>query len=198
MISAQVTAIVQAARKQGVPDGVIEAAQKSPVYRFVKEWKLALPLHPEYRTLPMLFYVPPMLPVIASQQETGAFRMADDFFSSIDNARLPLHYMSRLLAAGNEAPVRLAYQRQIAVRMYKRSQNVGDITSQQADHALAEAGLTSEQAEAIYRLTTQPGYTDMFVIPPRGREMAIEATGNALAHQKKAGFGTRRPPRRGA
>jgi nitrate reductase beta subunit len=46
----------------GVHDSTITAAQNSPVYKFVKEWKIALPLHPEFRTLPNLFYVPPMLP----------------------------------------------------------------------------------------------------------------------------------------
>ena len=33
----------------------------------MKEWKLALPLHVEYRTFPMLFYVPPLLPVMSSK-----------------------------------------------------------------------------------------------------------------------------------
>ena len=27
------------------------------------EWKVALPLHPEYRTLPMVWYVPPLSPI---------------------------------------------------------------------------------------------------------------------------------------
>ena len=54
------------ARRTASHDAVIEAAQKSPVYKYVKEWRLALPLHPEFRTLPMLFYVPPMLPVLAA------------------------------------------------------------------------------------------------------------------------------------
>ncbi|MEZ5068816.1 MAG: hypothetical protein R2847_10175 [Bacteroidia bacterium] len=36
----------------GIAESTIEAAQKSPVYKFVKVWKLALPLHPEFRTLP--------------------------------------------------------------------------------------------------------------------------------------------------
>ncbi len=59
-------AVIAAAKANGVPDAMIEAAQKSPVYKFVKEWKLALPLHSEFRTLPMLFYVPPMLPIQAA------------------------------------------------------------------------------------------------------------------------------------
>jgi DMSO reductase family type II enzyme iron-sulfur subunit len=32
----------------------------SQVYKLVKEWKVALPLHPEYGTEPNVFYVPPM------------------------------------------------------------------------------------------------------------------------------------------
>ncbi len=42
----------------GVAMSVIEAAQKSPVYKLAVDWQLALPLHPEYRTLPMVWYVP--------------------------------------------------------------------------------------------------------------------------------------------
>ena len=51
--------VIRQARKDGIDDDVIESAQKSPVYKYVKQWKIALPLHPEFRTLPMLFYVPP-------------------------------------------------------------------------------------------------------------------------------------------
>lgn len=49
-------AVIAQARKDGVADSVIEAAQKSPVYKLAMDWKLALPLHPEYRTLPMVWY----------------------------------------------------------------------------------------------------------------------------------------------
>ena len=190
--------VVAEALKNGVPDGVISAAQKSPVYKFVKEWKLALPLHPEYRTLPMLFYVPPLLPVISSEQAGGAHRLAGDFFSSLENARLPLRYMARLLAGGNETQVRQAYQRLMAVRVFKRSQNVGDISDLEAEKTLAEAGISAETAEAIYRLTTQPGYNEQFVIPPMGREVAIEAAEDLQKHFQEAGFGYRRRPKRGA
>ena len=34
------------------------------------EWKVAFPLHPEYRTLPMVWYVPPLSP-IQSAAEAG-------------------------------------------------------------------------------------------------------------------------------
>ena len=55
--------VIEEALKQGIPQNVIEAAQRSPVYKMAMDWKLALPLHPEYRTLPMVWYVPPLSPI---------------------------------------------------------------------------------------------------------------------------------------
>ena len=46
--------VIEAARKEGIPENWIKAAQDSPVYKIVKDWQLALPLHPEFRTLPMV------------------------------------------------------------------------------------------------------------------------------------------------
>jgi ethylbenzene hydroxylase subunit beta/complex iron-sulfur molybdoenzyme family reductase subunit beta len=36
--------------------------EKGPVYKLVKKWKVALPLHPEYGTEPNVYYVPPLAP----------------------------------------------------------------------------------------------------------------------------------------
>ncbi|HEX5483996.1 MAG TPA: nitrate reductase subunit beta, partial [Terriglobia bacterium] len=82
--------VVRKALADGVNEKVIEAAQKSPTYQYVKVWRLALPLHPEWRTLPMLFYVPPLLPVTASISREGHYEMDTDFFSSLESARLPI------------------------------------------------------------------------------------------------------------
>ena len=46
-------------------------AQRSPVYKLIKEYDLALPLHPEYRTMPMVWYIPPLSPVIDVVKDTG-------------------------------------------------------------------------------------------------------------------------------
>ncbi len=189
--------VMAAASKNGIPDGVLSAAQKSPVYRLVKEWKLALPLHPEFRTIPMLFYVPPLLPVISSQENEGKQRLAADFFSTLENKRMPIQYMARLLAGGNENQVEQAYRRLMAVRITRRSQEVGDFSTQQAEQALSQAGLNLEQAAEIYHLTTQLGYSQHFVIPPMTRETAIESTDETQVHKEEAGFGYRRPPKRG-
>ncbi|MGK0537438.1 nitrate reductase, partial [Bacillus sp. 'calajunan'] len=50
------------AKKQGIPEEWIKAAQQSPIYIMIIDWKIALPLHPEYRTMPMVWYIPPLSP----------------------------------------------------------------------------------------------------------------------------------------
>ena len=52
----------QAAARRHAADW-IEAARRSPVYAMARSGRIALPLHPEYRTLPMVWYVPPLSPV---------------------------------------------------------------------------------------------------------------------------------------
>jgi nitrate reductase beta subunit len=55
--------VIAQARMDGIPDNWMEAARNSPVYKMAVDWKVALPLHPEYRTLPMVWYVPPLSPI---------------------------------------------------------------------------------------------------------------------------------------
>jgi nitrate reductase beta subunit len=85
--------VIDEAMKNGIPEAVIESAQNSPVYKYVMEWKIALPPHIEYRTFPMLFYVPPMAPVIASRGDTGALDAVNDkLFHDIEDSRVPLKF----------------------------------------------------------------------------------------------------------
>ena len=55
-------------RTRALADGIspdwIEHAQRSPVHALVARYKVALPLHPEYRTMPMVWYVPPLSPIV--------------------------------------------------------------------------------------------------------------------------------------
>ena len=39
----------------GISDAWLEAAKRSPVWKMAIDWKIAFPLHPEYRTLPMVW-----------------------------------------------------------------------------------------------------------------------------------------------
>jgi nitrate reductase beta subunit len=49
----------------------LEGARNSPVYKMAMEWKVAFPLHPEYRTLPMVWYVPPLSPMQSRGRGSG-------------------------------------------------------------------------------------------------------------------------------
>ncbi len=198
--------VIAAARASGVPDDWIDSAQRSPVYRFVKKWRMALPLHAEFRTLPMLFYVPPMLPVIA-KIEGGTYEVSDgDIFGSLEQMRLPVRYLASLLSAGNEELVRESMRKQYAVRFYMRAVKVGDVDKGRAEQILKAAGLTAEEAQEIFYLSSLVMYNERFVIPPYSREYNIEVAelgdvGHRTApqtHKGETGIGFRKPARRGA
>ncbi|HEX9795255.1 MAG TPA: nitrate reductase subunit beta [Planctomycetota bacterium] len=181
--------VIAAAKRGGVPDGVIESAQNSPVYKFAKIWKIALPLHAEYRTFPMLFYVPPLLPVMGRQDGNLIGSDTDEMFADIEKSRSVMGYLAGLFAAGNQGKVRYALRKQHAVRILRRHLTVGDIDAATADRALAEADCTREEADGIYRMTSLPTHDERFVIPPFQREMAMELMKDPHEHRSEAGFG---------
>lgn len=186
-------AVISAARSSGIAEHVLNAARRSPVYRFVKEWKIALPLHPEFRTLPMIFYVPPLLPVLA-KVENGVANMAEASFSSLEQARLPLRYLANLFAGGNEMEITAVYRRLIAVRLQRRAATVGDIAT--ADVTAAQQEVNAETANAIYRMSALTSMQERIVLPPLNREMSIEAVVDPHEHRGSAGFGIRQAPAR--
>lgn len=190
--------VIAEARRNGVHDSIIEYAQKSPVYQFVKVWKIALPPHIEFRTFPMLFYVPPMAPVMAERQDDKLNSVSTDLFHDIENARVPLQFLANLFGAGQTGKVVYALKKQKAVRIYRRAITVGDIDRATAEKMLSDADCSVEEAEAIYRLTSLCTVDDRFVIPPSHREMAMEAIGEPLQRKQEAGFGFVAGPRRGA
>jgi nitrate reductase beta subunit len=189
--------VVDAAILNGIHYSVIEAAQKSPVYQFVKVWKLALPPHIEFRTLPMLFYVPPMSPVMSTRENGAVQHTSEDLFHDIDQARVPMKFLANLFGAGHEGKVRYALGKQKAVRWYRRALTVGDVDVAAAERMLREADCSPEEAEAIYRLTSLCTFEDRFVIPPAHREEAMELMKDPQEHVQGAGFGFLSGPRRG-
>jgi nitrate reductase beta subunit len=190
-------AVIEGARRNGIHESVIESAQLSPVYQFVKVWKIALPPHIEYRTLPMLFYVPPMSPVMARKEGDTIEHVSDSFFHDIDESRIPVAYLASLLGAGNEGKVRYALRKQKAVRLWRRAVTVGDVPFEKVEAVLREADCTPEEAEAIYKLTSLCTFEDRFVIPPMHREEAIEMMMDPLENKQSTGFGFLTGPRRG-
>ena len=96
----------RAAERAGIPRDWIEAAQRSPIYALINTYKVALPLHPEYRTMPMVWYIPPLSPVVDVVRDTG--HDAEDtgnLFAAIDALRIPVEYLAELFTAGDVAPV---------------------------------------------------------------------------------------------
>ncbi len=189
--------VIAAARQNGVPESTIEAAQKSPVYQFVKVWKIALPPHLEFRTLPMLFYVPPMSPVMSSRQGEVLEHNSDNLFHDIDESRVPLKFLARMFGVGSEAKLRYALCKQKAVRWYRRALTVGDVSLEDARRMLHEAECSEEEAEAIYKLTSLCTFDDRFVIPAAHREQALEMLADPMERRQAAGFGFLEAPQRG-
>lgn len=209
--------VIKAAKENGISDSTLKAAQDSPVYKFVKEWGLALPLHPEFRTLPMLFYVPPLLPVMASLSAADHGEQAkkmdpaakfwndgwlyntstEELWGTIDQARFPLKYLASLFSAGDEEKVKAILKKLMAVRIYRRWKTVGDVNEAKASAVLKDAGLTADSAEGIYYLTSLAKFDDRFVIPPAHREQAIEMLEFAGDTKGSVGFGFKEKPERG-
>lgn len=189
--------VIKAAKENGIHDDTLKAAQESPVYKFVKVWKLALPPHIEFGTMPMLFYVPAMLPVMSSFDGKTVNNMSDGIFPDFDKARAPIEFLGSLFAAGNNSHIRYVLKKQMAVRTYRRAVTVGDIDMETAEKMLLEADCTVEETDEIYKLTSLCTFKDRFVIPAAHREEAIEMMKDPLEHKQSTGFGFREGPQRG-
>jgi nitrate reductase beta subunit len=162
--------VIAAARAEGIPDSWLDAATRSPVYKLAVDWKLALPLHPEYRTLPMVWYVPPLSPIQAAA-EAGAIGI-DGAMPDVRSLRIPLRYLANLLTAGKEAPVARALERMLAMRAYMRAKTVDGVI----DEGIAgRVGLSGAAIEEMYRTMAIANYEDRFVIPTTHREKGEDA-----------------------
>lgn len=209
--------IIKSAKENGIADSTIKAAQTSPVYKFVKVWGLGLPLHSEFRTLPMLFYVPPLLPVMASLSDTDNGEQSgkldpiskfwnrnslydtstDALWGTIEQARFPIKYMASMFGAGDEIKIKNVLRKQLAVRIYRRSVTVGDINKTLVEAALSEVNLKPDDADDIYKLTSLASFDDRFNIPPAHREQALEMLENTGDVKGTTGFGFKESPIRG-
>ncbi len=166
-------AIVAEAERQGIPHNFIIAAQNSPIYKMAVEWKVAFPLHPEYRTLPMVWYTPPLSP-IQEQAQSGNLGM-NGMIPDVDDMRIPLKYLANMFTAGDVTPVREALVKMLAMRAYMREKTVNNKIN---TDVLEGTGLTPEVTEEMYRYMAIADYEDRFVIPVSHREYAYDAFGD--------------------
>ncbi|OIQ87720.1 respiratory nitrate reductase 2 beta chain [mine drainage metagenome] len=163
-------AVIAAARAEGVPEDWIEGARNSPIWKMAMEWKIAFPLHPEYRTLPMVWYVPPLSP-IQNAAEAGMIA-AEDGMPDVKSLRIPVQYLANLLTAGDEAPVVSALERMLAMRAYMRSKTVDGVINL---GVAKRVGMTPQQIDEMYQLMAIANYEDRFVIPTTHREVVEDA-----------------------
>ncbi len=162
--------VIAEALKQGISQSWLDAAKHSPVYKMAMEWKVAFPLHPEYRTLPMVWYIPPLSP-IQSAMETGLIGESG-IIPDVKDLRIPLRYLANLLTAGKEEPILEALNTMIAMRRYMRGKSVDN----KADLAALETThLTPLQVDEMYQIMAIANYEDRFVIPSSHKEMVENA-----------------------
>ncbi|MCB0396487.1 MAG: nitrate reductase subunit beta [Flavobacteriales bacterium] len=190
--------VIQAARENGIAESTIRAAQKSPVYKFVKQWKIALPLHPEFRTIPNLFYVPPMLPAMASVDSDGIYdSTTKSLWAGIDQYRLPMKYLASLFTAGNEEKIKDVLRKLLAVKIHRRDVTVGDLPKEEVEEALQTGKTDPKEADNIFRLTSLATFDERFVIPAAHREESLEMIEATADAKGETGFGFKMRPARG-
>ncbi|KAB1989088.1 nitrate reductase subunit beta [Streptomyces triticiradicis] len=157
------------AERAGIAQDWIDAARRSPVHALISKYKVALPLHPEYRTMPMVWYIPPLSPVVEALTETGFDgEDAGNLFGAIDTLRIPLEYLAGLFTAGDTAPVRASLEKLAAMRAAMRPGLLAGDASGPApvDEDIARAvGMSADDMYAMYRLLALAKYDERYVIP---------------------------------
>ncbi|MBP6977859.1 MAG: nitrate reductase subunit beta [Bacteroidales bacterium] len=168
--------IIAEAARQGIPDNFLTAAKRSPVYKMAVDWRVAFPLHPEYRTLPMVWYTPPLSP-IQEGIESGKTGM-NGIIPDVGMLRIPVKYLANMFTAGQEEPVRDALVKMLAMRAFMR---IKTIENRVDEPVLTGTGLTPAIVEEMYRYMAIADLGDRFVIPVSHREYAFDAFGDKSA-----------------
>jgi nitrate reductase beta subunit len=169
------------ARRDGIAEDWIEAARRSPIFAMCKRWRIALPLHPEYRTLPMVWYVPPLSPVETMVDPRGGELDPDRLFAEVEEMRIPIDYLASFLSASDPEPVRRSLARLAAMRRFMRAANVDG----RVDQAIAaDVGMAPADVEEMFQMVAIGDYDDRYVIPKRHGE----ASPTALLDQGSCGI----------
>lgn len=163
--------VIEQARKDGIGEDWLEAAQNSPVYKLAIEYKLAFPLHPEFRTLPMVWYVPPLSPIMSYFEGKDSIQNPDYIFPAIEEMRTPIQYIANMLTAGDTQTVKEALQKMAMMRMYMRAKSSNKYF---AEERISRVGLTPAQTQEMYRLLAIAKYEDRFVIPTSHKEAHLD------------------------
>ncbi len=165
----------------GMNDEWIEAAQLSPIWKLAMKFRVALPLHPEYRTMPMVWYIPPLSPVLDAVKDRGGDETdADDVFHAIADLRIPVEYLASIFTAGDSDVVGGVLMKLAAMRSYMRELTLDGTVRQDL---LDATGMNAEDLEELYRLLAIAKYEDRYIIPAAAKRDAaeLEDTANSAA-----------------
>ena len=173
-------AVIAAARASGIPPDWMEAARRSPVYALAKKYKVALPLHPEYRTMPMVWYIPPLSPIVDLLRDQGHDAESSGvLFGAIEALRIPVEYLAELFTAGDTEMISRVLRKLAAMRSYLR-----DIAlDKPRDETIpASVGMSGDEMYAMYRLLAIAKYEERYVVPKAHAEQAhdLEELGCSL------------------
>jgi nitrate reductase beta subunit len=147
--------VIRQAKKAGINDEWLNAAAKSPAYAYTKELGLALPLHPEFRTFPSVFYVPPLSPVSAGDEAVAGL-------PDSNRMKIPLTLLAKLFTAGNTAQISTVLDKITDIRKFMREKRFGGDAAQKVSF---KSDLTEKQIEKAYHLITQASIDERMVIP---------------------------------
>jgi nitrate reductase / nitrite oxidoreductase, beta subunit len=164
--------VIAAARQQGIPPDWLDAARRSPVYALAKTYKVALPLHPEYRTMPMVWYIPPLSPIVDLLRDQGHDAESPGvLFGAIRALRIPLEYLAELFTAGDVGEIERVLTVLAAMRAHMRNIT---LEQPQVDSIAASVGMTDQSMREMYRLMAIAKYSERYVIPKAHVEQAHE------------------------
>ncbi|MBQ3450954.1 MAG: nitrate reductase subunit beta, partial [Selenomonadaceae bacterium] len=143
--------VIESARREGVSEAVLNAAKVSPVYQLIKGWNLALPLHPEFRTLPMVWYIPPLSPITKKFEDKV-------YLPQSEAMRIPVKYLAELFTAGNTELILQTLQRLLDMRTVMRCKEVGEAPPQNLEFDVYEY-------EKMYKLLAIAKYSERIKLP---------------------------------
>ena len=119
--------------------------------------------------MPMVWYVPPLSPIVNALEEDGYEADPDDLFPAVEKMRIPLEYLANLLSAGDTDVIRDVLRRLAAMRGYMRKQQV---LGEHDETLPASVGMSGPDLEDMYRLLAIAKYDERYVIPPAHAELA--------------------------
>jgi nitrate reductase beta subunit len=129
---------------------------------------VALPLHPEFRTIPMVWYVPPLSPITSAIEGEGSDADPDDVFPAIENMRIPIEYLANMFAAGDSERIRAILRKLAAMRAYMRE---NDMIDDDERRAVDMAGMDDAAIRRLFEILAIAKHKDRFVIPTRRGEV---------------------------